>query len=273
MTWYAYEIILREMIAIMLFTSRVAKEIDTLFDLSQNIAEQKISFDQTVNLPEPVKKYFSFALKEGQPYIYSFLSQHEGVFRMKIDKPWSPIQGEDYFTVYPPGFVWVASLKSSPLFWLSIRDCYLQNRGRSKAWAYSLVPVSSVEGPLIDQGALSRWLSTAVFFPTALLPSEKLTWIPIDGNSAQLLFSHQGINIAAQVFFGRRGEIIRLTTNRYYDETHGFVKWSAFYKNYANHQGMEVPMEVGAMWHFESHNFNYIRYRITKIDFNKMLRQ
>ena len=256
----------------MRFRAQVAREIDTLFNLSQKAADQTFSFDQTTNLPEPVKKYFSFALKEGQPYIYSFLSHHDGFFRMKAEQPWSPIQGEDCFTIYPPGFVWVASLKTSPVFWLSIRDCYLQNQGRSKAWAYSLVPFSSAEGPVMDQGGLSRWLSSAVFFPTALLPSEKLTWIPIDENSAKLLFSHQEIIIEAHVYFGRRGEIIRLTTDRYCAETHRLEKWSAFYKSYATQQGVEVPMEVGAIWHFESHSFNYIRYRMTNIDFNKTQR-
>ena len=255
----------------MLFKIQVAKEINALLKGSRELVDQKFSFAQTENLPEPVKKYFSFALKEGQPYLVCVSTKHDGFFRMKVDQPWLPIQGEDYYTGYPPGFVWAATLKTSPLFWLSIKDCYLQNRGSSKAKAYSFVPVSSAEGPTIDQGSLSRWLSAAVFFPTVLLPSENLTWMPINGNSAQLLFSHQGINIAARVFFGKRGEIIRLTTNRYCTKT-SLEKWSAFYNSYENHHGIEVPTQVGAMWHFASHNFHYIRYHITSIEFNNIQR-
>ena len=52
----------------MLFKMQVAREINTLFQLSKKPTGQTFSFDQTVNLPEPARKYFSFALKEGQPY-------------------------------------------------------------------------------------------------------------------------------------------------------------------------------------------------------------
>jgi len=47
MTWYAYKIILEEVIAIMLFRVQVAREIDTLFKLSQKAADQTFSFGQT----------------------------------------------------------------------------------------------------------------------------------------------------------------------------------------------------------------------------------
>lgn len=44
------------------------------------------------------------------------------------------------------------------------------------AKAYLLFTVAKAEGPEIDNGALSRWLSAAVLFPVALLPNENLAW-------------------------------------------------------------------------------------------------
>ena len=47
----------------MLSKIQVAKEINTLYKGTRGFVNQYFSFAQTQNLPEPVKKYFSFALK------------------------------------------------------------------------------------------------------------------------------------------------------------------------------------------------------------------
>lgn len=42
----------------------------------------------------------------------------------------------------------------------------------------SAITLVDFGGPEIDQAGLSRYLSESVFFPTALLPSQRLTWEP-----------------------------------------------------------------------------------------------
>lgn len=225
----------------MSFNTQVAEEIEMLFKLAQDNSSQTFSFEQIADLPEPVKRYFRFALPEGQNHINYTSLRHDGLFRLKKTQPWFQIKGEEYHTVSPPGFVWSAKLKTSPLFWLTARDCYLHDRGNLLVKAYSLFTVATAEGPEIDQGALSRWLSEAVLFPTALLPNENLVWEYVDENSAKLLFSYKSVSIAALVYFGRNGEIVRLTTDRYCAETRRFEKWSGYCKSYTKHNGIRIP--------------------------------
>lgn len=103
-----------------------------------------------------------------------------------------------------------------------------------------------LKGPEIDQGELSRWLSSAVLFPEALLPNDNLTWEPLNDYSARLLFSYKDIKIDAVIYFGRSGEIVRFVTDRYASETDKFEKWSAYYKSYADHNGRKIPTEVAS---------------------------
>ena len=250
------------------FKNQVADEIKTLFELAQGNSSQTFSFEQIENLPEPVKRYFRFALTEGYNYISLISIKHDGLFRLKATHRWSSIKGEEYYTVNPPGFVWFAKLKTSPLFWITVRDSYLKGRGNVLAKAYSLFTVGTAEGSEIDSGALCRWLSEAVLFPTALLPNENLAWKFVDENSARLLFSHKGVSIAALVYFGRNGEIVRLTTDRSNMETGNFEKWSTYYNSYKDHNGIKIPTEAGAIWHLATGHFNYARFRITTIDYN-----
>ena len=251
----------------MLFNNRNTSEVNTLFNLAKENASQPFSFDEIADLPKPVQKYFRFALGKRADRDYILSTRFEGWFRLKDTQRWSLINGVDYYSVNCPGFVWVAKIKMSALFWFTVKDCYLKDEGELLAKAYSLFPVASAKGPEIDQGELSRWLSSAVLFPEALLPNDNLTWEPLDDYSARLLFSYKNIKIDAVIYFGRSGEIVRFVTDRYASETDKFEKWSAYYKSYADHNGRKIPTEVGAVWHFPTKNFHYARFRFANIDF------
>ncbi len=57
-------------------------------------------------MPEPVQRYFNYALKEGQPYISYARITHDGQFKTGLDKGWINIKGEQYATTEKPGFIW-----------------------------------------------------------------------------------------------------------------------------------------------------------------------
>lgn len=225
--------------------------------------------DDTTVLPESVKRYFRFAVPERCNTINSVSTKFTGLFCTKRQEQWLSINGEDYYSVRSPGFAWVAEVKVNPLFWLTVKDSYIQAKGKVQVKAYSFITIAAAAGLGIDQGALSRWLGSAVLFPEALLPSEKISWKHIDENSARLIFFHEGLEIVSVVYFGRHGEIIRLVTDRYCSETRSFEKWSAYYKSYSDYNGRKVPTEIGAVWHFANGNFNYARFRFTSIEFDK----
>ena len=249
--------------------SKIRTETHTLIRWSKEHSGRRGSFEQTA-LPEPVKKYFRFAALEQCARIDSVSTKFAGEFCLAKSRRWLPINGEDCYSVNIPGFVWFAEIKLNPLFWLTVKDSYMQNKGQVQAKAYSLFTVAADAGPGIDQGALSRWLSSAVLFPEALLPSENLSWQNIDEHSAGLRMVYEGIRIDTVVYFGNQGEIVRLATDRYCSETRSFEKWSAYYKSYTDFNGRKIPTEVGAIWHFAGNNFNYARFRFTAIEFEKI---
>lgn len=250
-----------------LFNNRNISEVETLFNLSKGNSKQLFSFDKIADLPEPVQKYFRFALAKRHNYTYILSTKFEGQFRLKETQQWSSIDGMDYYSVNCPGFIWFAKIKMSSLFWVTVKDCYLRDKGELLVKVYSLFTVASAKGSEIDQGELSRWLSSAVLFPEALLPNENLTWEPINDHSARLIFSYKDIKIDAVVYFGRSGEIVQFVTDRYCSETNQFEKWTAYYKSYADYSGRKIPTEVGAVWNFPAKNFNYARFCFTNIDF------
>jgi hypothetical protein len=58
-----------------------------------------------------------------------------------------------------------------------VRDTYLDAVGAMQGKLAGLIPVVDQSGrPELAAGALHRYLAEAAWFPTALLPSDRLAW-------------------------------------------------------------------------------------------------
>jgi len=87
--------------------AQVMKETETLFSNATSFEGKKFSYDQLEGLPAPVQRYFKHVLPEGQPYVETVRLKHDGRFKTGVDKDWTDIKGEQYFTSATPGFLWV----------------------------------------------------------------------------------------------------------------------------------------------------------------------
>lgn len=88
-------------------------------------------------LPEPIQRYFEYALKDGQSYISYIHLTHDGQFKTALNKNWIVIEGDQYFTTEKPSFIW-----NETLHLFTARDMYIANEGRltvSLLFLYNLV--------------------------------------------------------------------------------------------------------------------------------------
>src|SRR6476620_3885623 len=90
------------LIIIMLIIGRINlsiqfnKEVKQLFTSSKTISGKIFSYQQLLELPEPVQRYFKHVLKEGQTYISYARIKHDGQFKIGVNKDWIKIKGEQY---------------------------------------------------------------------------------------------------------------------------------------------------------------------------------
>lgn len=86
--------------------------------------------------------------------------------------------------------------------------------------------------------------------PTALLPSENLTWAPIDERSARATLTNATTSVSIDVHFGVQGEIASVSTLRH-REVNGVLvltPWGGRYRDYTSIQGMMIPMAAEVEW-------------------------
>ncbi len=122
--------------------------------------------------------YFTHVLTPGQTMVRRVRVRHSGSFRMgDVDGRWVRFRSYQHYTTRPRGFVWDARLQMMPGLHVVARDTYIDGHGSIKAKIASLITVANEhDREDMDEGALHRWLAEAVWFPTALLPSEGVEW-------------------------------------------------------------------------------------------------
>ena len=227
--------------------------------------------EQLAQLPRPVQRYFAFALSPAQPMVVAAHAKSHGEFRLRLGGGWHAFTAMQHYSTSPRAFVWDASIHIAPLVTLNVADRYLHGDGAISARAVGVVPVVNVHGtPELAAGELLRYLAETVMMPTALLPSSGALWSAVDDSSARVTLTDRGATVTAIFYFGPRGEIARVSAQRYRDVggTAVLTPWVGHFRDYRSVQGMMVPMYGEVAWIVGGGVMSYFRGRTTDITFD-----
>ena len=233
-------------------------------------AAQRVSFALLNGLPEPVARYFRYALRDGQTFVRTARIGHAGEFN--LDGKWIPFQSEQNFSAHPPGFVWDASMRMNPIVTVRVRDAYRKGRASMTAKVFGLVTMVDAgrEDEKLAAGALMRYLAESPWHPTALLPREGLAWSPVDDDRARATLSDSGISVSLEFTFGPEGEITGIFSPERYKEGGGEYRqypWAGRFWNYERHAGMMIPMEGEVEWRMPGGPEPYWRGRVVDVTY------
>ncbi|MEF8869956.1 MAG: DUF6544 family protein [Haloarculaceae archaeon] len=231
-------------------------------------AGRAFAAEDVADLPDPVRRYFETAIEEGRPYVRSARLEQRGEFRLgDAERTWRPMEATQRFTVDPPGFVWSAVVRVLPFLPVRVLDAYDHGSGVLRARLLSTVTVVDV-GPdrEMNEGELLRYLAEAVWFPTALLPTEGVEWEAVDDRSARATIEHGGNTATATFHFDERDRVERVTAERYRQETDDHAPWTGHFRAYETRNGLSVPTEADVEWNLPEGDRPYWRARIARIE-------
>lgn len=235
------------------------------------VRPEAVSFDQLHELPEAVARYFHFALQEGEPTIRRCRVAQRGVIRLDLHSPWRPYRALQLFTTSPRGFVWDARVRMAPLITARVRNSYVRGRAGMVGRLASVVPLASRgDTPELASGMLHRWLAEAVWFPTALLPSEGVLWTGLDDDTSRATITDGGITVSLDFTFGDDGRVERAYTPVRYREVDGSriaTPWACHYHGYESIGGIRVPTAGSAVWLLPKGELTYWRGRLLDVSF------
>jgi hypothetical protein len=221
-------------------------------------------------LPEPVRRYLQFAISPDTPAIRTARMTHDGSMRLTPNDRWLPVEGEEYFSIATPGFVWIAKLWMMPGIWVNARDRLLGNRGGMLVKLLSVLQIGDASGPEIDQGSRLRWLGEAVWFPYGFV-SDEVRWDALDGRSARVTLRPNGEAVTAIAEFDADGKLTGFRADRYRDVGGGkalLTPWVVRCDRFQTFGGFRVPTSIDVRWILPEGEFESIRFRVTSVEYN-----
>jgi hypothetical protein len=223
-------------------------------------------------LPAPVRRYFEAVLTDGQPMVAAATLHQTGSLNMReAGEAWKPFTAVQRIVTHQAGFVWDARVMMAPGLAVLVHDAYVAGVGLLKASVLGLYELAdTAPSAALSEGELMRFLAEAVWYPTALLPSQGVVWAAVDDQSATatlqdsghrvtLLFRFQAGGLVSSVHADARGRLV--------DGVASTSPWEGRFWDAQKRGGMVVPMAGEVAWLLPSGTHNYWRGRITHLNY------
>jgi hypothetical protein len=201
----------------------------------------------------PVQRYFRAVLKEGQPIIAGASIELTGSINMSATREqWKPFTSQQRVVTRRPGFLWDAQVALLPGVPVRVVDGYIAGEGVLRAAMLGLFTVAEVRGGgEIARGEFMRYFAEMAWYPTALLPSQRVRWEAVDDRSANativddaltstLLFRFNEAGLIASVHAAARGAGV--------GKDMVMLPWDCSLSDYRPQHGMLLPMRGEAAW-------------------------
>lgn len=218
------------------------------------------------DLPEPVRRYFAFAIAPGTPLYRRVTLQMEGELGLgtKEAPGYFPFEASQIIAA-PEGFVWALDGRMKGL---SVTGS--DTGGWTRFWVAGLAPVARAGGTEDHRlSAFGRYMSEAVLWlPTALVPSDWVSWSSPGPDLAQADISYDGMELSLLLRIGADGRPVDVQFQRWSDanpeKTYQFQSFGGKAEAWMEVQGVQIGARVEAGNFYDSDAyFPFFKARVT----------
>ena len=151
-----------------------------------------------------------------------------------------------------------------------VHDAFIAGEGLLQASLLGLVSVASMEGkgPLAE-GELMRYLAEAVWYPTALLPSQGVIWTGRDERSALATLTTGETSVTMLFRFNDAGLVESVHADaraRTVDGRTTEAPWQGRHWNYQKRNSMLIPLDGEVAWLLPEGELAYWRGHVASIE-------
>lgn len=228
--------------------------------------------DQMHALASVVQRFFTKVLTPNQPLVHRVYLEQTGTFNRSLRQPqWDAFTARQRIATQRPGFVWDATISMGLGVTVRVVDAYLAGTGIVQPSVLGLVDLGGQHGDGdLARSALMRYLAEAVWYPTALLPSQGVQWTSLDAQSARATLTDGAVSVSLTFHFDAQGWVQRIHSDARSALVDGALvplPWEVVVSDYQLRDGMWVPMQAEVAWLPPSGRVPYWRGRIERLDY------
>jgi len=215
-----------------------------------------------------VKRFLENSQVVGTPYIKKARIKQTGQFKMAPDKPWTPFTAEQEYDIPSASFIWKVNMKVAPFIRITGSDRLDNGEGNMRIKLLGFIPIVNEKGAEMDQGAMTRYLSEAIWFPQSFLDSH-FSWEAIDSLSARGILTINDRSVEGIFSFDELGRFTEFTCHRYYikGKEKLFLPWRTPATGYAEWQGLHLTTKGNSIWKHPLGEYAYIDLEIVDVTY------
>lgn len=223
-------------------------------------------------LPLPVQEYLRYVGVVGKEKPYSFTIDFTGEFKMNEEAAFSKAVIEQ--TSYIPDYtrLFYMELKYNGLNVVGLHH-YENSEALMRIKLLDLIKVADSKGDLMNQAELvTMFNDLALFAPQGLIDS-RISWQEVNDYEVIGTIVNGDYSASARFIFNESHQLINFISNDriYIDENDEGqqVQWSTPITEYQDINGLNLPYKGSAIWHFDDHDYKYVKLTIEGIIYNK----
>ena len=229
------------------------------------------SAPRVARMPEPVTRYISWSLGEHRKPVSCLHIRHNGRIRFGKTGRWMKLNGEAFFSLAAPGFVWHATITCAPGIWLESLDYYVHHQAGTNLNLFSFLPLNNSHKEEIKTSSLSRYLTSMPLFPMLFCSSDTIRWEPVDDSMAKAVIRDKDRSAEALVRFNGRGWIDSITIDKRAHMTTGKPApgpTACRFSSYADVEGYRIPMQIETDLILPDGSSVFAEYTVMEIGFD-----
>ncbi len=237
----------------------------------QPVGKPDLAAEDLHALPDPVRRYLQRTLAGATGPVRATRMRQRGELRTDVrGTRWMPFVADQVIRPGMPGFQWLARVRLAAGLTLGVCDRFIDGEASSELRLFCALRIGGdCAHQQINQAALQRYLAEAVWSPTALLPGGAITWQAIDDSTALAILDCAGYRVSIEYRFNAEDEVVSVYTpgrwmreNGHYRE----VAWEGHFSDYANRNGVRVPLTGEVGWYADESLQIVWRGRIERIE-------
>jgi hypothetical protein len=248
--------------------------LEALESASTLLRPQRYDETELLALPPLVRRYLFNVLNPNQPIVRGvYLEQTGAISRTLLGgAPWESFTARQRISTHRPGFVWDASIATSPGIAVHVVNAYVAGVGSFQPAVFGLFDLQGSHGAGdMARDELMRYLAESVWYPTALLPSQGVHWTLVDAQSADATLSDGPLTVTLRFTFNTNGLVERISSparNTLLNGALVSMPWEVRPSRYETHGNMLVPQEAEAAWLTPAGRIPYWRGTLEKLDYD-----
>jgi hypothetical protein len=217
-------------------------------DLLRQAGEAGPAFDPTVldSLPEPARRYFRYTISPGAPLVSVAEIDMLGElgFGTRDEPAYRPMAARQILAP-PNGLVW--RLRAGPI---SGSDGATPVTSWTRFWLLHLIPVVRISDDSDHhRSAFGRVVAEGAFWvPSSLLPGERVTWEPVDENTARAIVSYRDDEQTVELTVAPDGRPTRVLIQRWSNQNpqneYRRQPFGGYLSEFREIDGYRLPMRV-----------------------------